>query len=103
MKINMKVLEVDVVATRWNRMVPSKVNVFGWRLRLNRLPTKVNLDRRGLDLGSLLCPVCGDDVETVNHNFFTCEVATELWGMVAQWWQVDIPVFIFYVLVDCVD
>ena len=79
MKIDMKVLEVEVVATRWNRVIPSRLNVFGWRLRLNRLPTKVNLDRRGIELGPVLCPMCGDDVETVNHIFFTCEVAVELW------------------------
>ncbi|KAL4575810.1 hypothetical protein LXL04_011896 [Taraxacum kok-saghyz] len=56
-------LDVDSVATRWNKMLPAKVNVFVCRLILNRIPTKVNLDRRGIDLGS-----------------------------VANWWQIDIPV-----------
>ena len=37
---------------------------------LNRLPTKVNLDRRSIDVGSVLCPICAAEVETVNHVFF---------------------------------
>nr|GEZ60989.1 RNA-directed DNA polymerase, eukaryota, reverse transcriptase zinc-binding domain protein [Tanacetum cinerariifolium] len=33
------ILDVDYVSTRWNRLVPAKVNVFFWRLNLNRIPT----------------------------------------------------------------
>ena len=29
----------------------------------------------------------------MNHVFFNCDMAMELWGLVARWWQVDIPVF----------
>ena len=43
--IDEKILVVDSLATRWNNMVPTKVNVFTWRLMLNRIPTNVNLDR----------------------------------------------------------
>ncbi|GKB12803.1 hypothetical protein Tco_0846726 [Tanacetum coccineum] len=46
--------DVDFVATRWNRLVSTKVNVFFWRLNLNRIPTRVNLDRRDIDIG-LVC------------------------------------------------
>ena len=60
--IDMKVLEVDTVATRWNRLVPAKLNVFAWHLRLNWLPTKVNLDKRGIDLDTVLCSICDNDV-----------------------------------------
>nr|GEV58141.1 RNA-directed DNA polymerase, eukaryota, reverse transcriptase zinc-binding domain protein [Tanacetum cinerariifolium] len=41
------ILDVDYVATRWNRLDHAKVNVFFWRLNLKRIPTIVNLDRRG--------------------------------------------------------
>ncbi|GKV09265.1 hypothetical protein SLEP1_g20790 [Rubroshorea leprosula] len=34
----------------WNRYVPSKVNVFGWRMFLNRLATIDNLCKRGIVL-----------------------------------------------------
>ncbi|GJU19224.1 putative RNA-directed DNA polymerase, eukaryota, reverse transcriptase zinc-binding domain protein [Tanacetum coccineum] len=31
--------------------------------------SRVNLDRRGIDIPSILCPNCQEDVETVNHIF----------------------------------
>lgn len=40
---------VDII-TRWNRFVPIKVNIFVWRLVLDCLPTRMNLDKRGLAL-----------------------------------------------------
>lgn len=66
--------------------------MFMWKLRLNRLPSRVNLDRRGLDLHSILCPTCDSDVETVNHLFFSCELALDLWALVARWWEIDISI-----------
>ena len=43
--------------TRWNKLLPIKINIFSWRLSLNRLPTRSNLDYRGVDLDSVLCPL----------------------------------------------
>ncbi|GJX85396.1 hypothetical protein Tco_0336170 [Tanacetum coccineum] len=42
--IDSNILDVAPKATRWNRLIPNKVNVFIWRLMLNKLPTRVNLD-----------------------------------------------------------
>ncbi|GKA92822.1 RNA-directed DNA polymerase, eukaryota, reverse transcriptase zinc-binding domain protein [Tanacetum coccineum] len=91
-----KLIDVNILVgsdspTRWNRSVPIKVNVFLWRLALNKLPTRVNLDRKGIDVDSTLCPICGDDVETINHLFFTCEMARVLWANLACWWDLDVP------------
>ncbi|GJV17167.1 RNA-directed DNA polymerase, eukaryota, reverse transcriptase zinc-binding domain protein [Tanacetum coccineum] len=80
-------------ATRWNRSLPIKVNVFLWRLKLNKLPSRVNLDRRGIEISSLLCPLCLGDFETVNHSFFNCDLAKGLWSLFAKWWEVDIPAY----------
>lgn len=91
--IDAKMLMTDTVSTRWNRFIPIKVNVFIWRLALNKIPSRVNLDKRGLDIGSLLCPICSFDVETVNHLFFSCSMAFDLWGLVARWWDMDLPCF----------
>nr|GEX07729.1 RNA-directed DNA polymerase, eukaryota [Tanacetum cinerariifolium] len=41
------------------KYIPIKINVFAWRVRLDRLPTRVNLFRRGFVLKSSLCPMCG--------------------------------------------
>ncbi|GKC25331.1 RNA-directed DNA polymerase, eukaryota, reverse transcriptase zinc-binding domain protein [Tanacetum coccineum] len=69
--VDSRLLVVDQIATRWNRCVPIKVNVFLWRLSLNKLPSRVNLDRKCIDVGSVLCPICQDDVESVNHISFS--------------------------------
>nr|GEX49538.1 putative RNA-directed DNA polymerase, eukaryota, reverse transcriptase zinc-binding domain protein [Tanacetum cinerariifolium] len=74
-------LETDFMATRWNRSIPIKVNVFLWRLHLNKLPSRVNLDRKGVQIDSTLCQTCQLDVETVNHIFFNCELAKDLWSL----------------------
>ncbi|GKC03638.1 RNA-directed DNA polymerase, eukaryota, reverse transcriptase zinc-binding domain protein [Tanacetum coccineum] len=83
-------LVVDSNTTRWNRSVPIKINIFLWRLALNKLPTRVNLDRKGIDIDSTLCPICFEDVETINHIFFSCEMAKDLWALLARWCELDI-------------
>ncbi|GKC33112.1 RNA-directed DNA polymerase, eukaryota, reverse transcriptase zinc-binding domain protein [Tanacetum coccineum] len=71
---------------RWNKTIPIKVNIFSWRLCVDRLPTRCNLDKRGLDLDSVRCPMCNDDLETVQHVFVDCSVANYLWNMISVWW-----------------
>ncbi|GJY78355.1 RNA-directed DNA polymerase, eukaryota, reverse transcriptase zinc-binding domain protein [Tanacetum coccineum] len=89
--IDSHILDVNAPATRWNKVIPIKVNVFLWKLSLNKLPTRINLDRKGIDVDSLLCLICHEDVETVNHIFFNCEMAKDLWALLARWWELDIP------------
>nr|GEY79190.1 hypothetical protein [Tanacetum cinerariifolium] len=84
-------LSADNVATRCLRHLPIKINVFLWMLSINRLPFRVNLDRKGVEVDSLLCPICRLDVETVNHLFFNCDMAKDLWALVAKWWELDVP------------
>nr|GFC56248.1 RNA-directed DNA polymerase, eukaryota [Tanacetum cinerariifolium] len=65
--------------------------VFLWRLNLNELPSRVNLDRKGIDVGAILCPICHGDVEQVNHTFFNYKMAKDLWALLANLWELDIP------------
>ncbi|GJT18747.1 reverse transcriptase domain, reverse transcriptase zinc-binding domain protein [Tanacetum coccineum] len=46
-------------ATIWNKWVPKKVNIFVWRALKGRLSVREELDKRGIDLDSILCPSCG--------------------------------------------
>nr|GEZ97050.1 RNA-directed DNA polymerase, eukaryota [Tanacetum cinerariifolium] len=46
------------VPTRWIKSIPIKINIFAWKLCLDRLPTRVNLDKRNVSVASLLCPLC---------------------------------------------
>nr|GEV72643.1 hypothetical protein [Tanacetum cinerariifolium] len=90
--VNSFFLDGDTVATRWNTFIPIKVNVLLWRLSLNKLSTRVNLDRKGIDIGSVLCLTHQGDVETVNHTFFNCVLAKDLWALMAKWWELDISI-----------
>nr|GEX13776.1 RNA-directed DNA polymerase, eukaryota, reverse transcriptase zinc-binding domain protein [Tanacetum cinerariifolium] len=60
--VDSQILVVDSSTTRWNRFISIKVNVFLWRLNLNRLHSRVNLDRK------------------------------DLWALLAKWWELDIPI-----------
>ena len=71
---------------RWNRYLPIKVNILSWRLRLNRLPTRCNLDHRGIDLHTTRCPLCNEDLETSQHIFVDCLIAVDLWNHISRWW-----------------
>ncbi|GKD06469.1 RNA-directed DNA polymerase, eukaryota, reverse transcriptase zinc-binding domain protein, partial [Tanacetum coccineum] len=60
--------------TRWIKAVPIKVNVLAWKVRLDGLPSRLNISRRGMDITSILCPICDREVESVSHVFFTCHL-----------------------------
>ncbi|XP_071695868.1 uncharacterized protein [Rutidosis leptorrhynchoides] len=73
-------------ATIRNNLVPKKLEVFVWRAIKKRLPVRYELDKRGIDLHSVLCPLCNDDIETVDHSFLFCKHSMELWERVFRWW-----------------
>ncbi|GJX32954.1 RNA-directed DNA polymerase, eukaryota, partial [Tanacetum coccineum] len=50
-------------ATRWVKYVPIKINVFAWKVFLDRLPTRSNLQHRGVLVSDLLCPLCSSTQE----------------------------------------
>ncbi|GJZ89142.1 RNA-directed DNA polymerase, eukaryota [Tanacetum coccineum] len=76
--------------TRWVSVVPIKINVFAWRVSLDRLPTRINLSLRGIDIPSILCPICSCAGESSSHLLFSCNVAHLLLLKVARWWELDI-------------
>ncbi|KAL4591700.1 hypothetical protein LXL04_004671 [Taraxacum kok-saghyz] len=91
--IDDQVLPGGLVKTRWSKLVPRKVNIFIWRVRLARLPTRKALRDRGIDLISMGCPICVEEVETTDHLFFACPVAVDVWILVLRWLQVQ-PVYV---------
>ncbi|GJS06817.1 RNA-directed DNA polymerase, eukaryota, reverse transcriptase zinc-binding domain protein [Tanacetum coccineum] len=91
-----KILHVDSVGqgTLCNKLVPKKVNIFVWRALKGRLLVRVELDRRGIDLDSVLCPSCNNSVETCAHCLTTCGLALSVWEKIFNWWKVgDVNVF----------
>ncbi|XP_071723852.1 uncharacterized protein [Rutidosis leptorrhynchoides] len=69
-----------------NKLVPKKVEVFVWRARKLRLPVLVELDKRGIDLHSVRCPLCDEDIETVNNSLILCKHVFAVWSKVFDWW-----------------
>ncbi|GKC96175.1 reverse transcriptase domain, reverse transcriptase zinc-binding domain protein [Tanacetum coccineum] len=80
-------VENGALATLWNSWVPKKVNIFIWRALKGRLPVREELDRRGIDLDSLLCPCCNNVVESCNHTLILCNFAMSVWEKVFNWWR----------------
>ncbi|XP_071705575.1 uncharacterized protein [Rutidosis leptorrhynchoides] len=77
---------VNMEETVRNHLVPKKVEVFVWRAKRKRLPVLSELDKRGIDLPSVLCPICEGDIESVEHSLFSCLVACDIWNKVLNWW-----------------
>nr|GEX03083.1 RNA-directed DNA polymerase, eukaryota [Tanacetum cinerariifolium] len=81
-------LEKSDVATRWVKQIPIKINIFAWRVFLDRLPSKMNLSRRGIMVNSLLCRTCNSSDEDVSHSLFSCPLAVDISRLVCRWWDV---------------
>ncbi|GKD58967.1 RNA-directed DNA polymerase, eukaryota [Tanacetum coccineum] len=78
--------------TRWIKVVPKKVNIHAWRVKIDNLPTRFNLSPRGMDLDFILCPTCNVAVETTSHILFNCSMAKEIYKRIARWWDINILV-----------
>ncbi|GKC83460.1 RNA-directed DNA polymerase, eukaryota, reverse transcriptase zinc-binding domain protein, partial [Tanacetum coccineum] len=87
--IDDKMLPKVATKTRWIKFVPIKVNVLAWKVRLDSLPTRLNISRRGMDIDSITCPICDNGVESTNHLFFTCHIASEISRKISSWWDVS--------------
>ncbi|XP_071705340.1 uncharacterized protein [Rutidosis leptorrhynchoides] len=77
--------------TDWCNLVPIKVNIFNWRLRLNRLPTKSNLLDRHIDVGNSSCSLCNTLDETADHLFAKCSITSLIWARIQLWIDLTIP------------
>jgi len=51
----------------------------------NKLATRVNLSRRGVQLESLWCIFCGKEEESGSHLFFGCSFAWRVWCLCYRW------------------
>ncbi|XP_071695221.1 uncharacterized protein [Rutidosis leptorrhynchoides] len=86
--IDDQVLAVNNVAgeTMRNRLVPKKIEIFTWRVCKKRIPVKTELDKRGIDLHSIRCPICDESLETIDHALIFCKQSMDLWSRIFRWW-----------------
>ncbi|GKB14254.1 RNA-directed DNA polymerase, eukaryota, reverse transcriptase zinc-binding domain protein, partial [Tanacetum coccineum] len=75
--------------TRWIKAVPIKINVHAWKVKHDCLPTRFNISRRGMEIESILCPMCDNAVESSRHLFFSCHFISELMRKITRWWDMD--------------
>ncbi|XP_071715076.1 uncharacterized protein [Rutidosis leptorrhynchoides] len=68
-------------------LVPKKIELFTWRALKKRLPVRLELDKHGIDLHSVRCPLCDDGLESVDHTLFSCKIAQEVWVRDLNWWN----------------
>ncbi|KAL8509574.1 hypothetical protein ACS0TY_016699 [Phlomoides rotata] len=87
-EVNQQRKELGVV---WNKLVPSKIAAFAWKLLQDRIPTMGNLLRRGsLNPNfSKKCRLCGNMDEETTHLFFGCHTAKNVWNKVLLWLDLD--------------
>lgn len=89
--IDHRTLIVEDKPTRWIKEVPGKVNIFVWKMLIDRLPTRWNLSVKGFEVQSMSCGICDNMIESIFHVIIDCDVAKEVWKLIERWWNVDIP------------
>ncbi|GKA61421.1 RNA-directed DNA polymerase, eukaryota, partial [Tanacetum coccineum] len=82
--------------TRWIKAVPIKVNIHAWKVKLDILPTRLNISKRDMDIESILSPLCEKNVESSSHIFFTCPISREIFRKVLLWWEIDVVIVFSY-------
>ncbi|GJR98981.1 RNA-directed DNA polymerase, eukaryota [Tanacetum coccineum] len=73
------------LSTRWCKIIPRNVNIFMRRMFLDRIPNRLNLSSRGLDIDSIMCPFYNVSMESSAHIFFSDDAASAVWHLVRVW------------------
>jgi hypothetical protein len=78
---------VNVLSHIWESPAPSKIIAFSWQLLLDRIPTRTNLEKRGmLPVGAPWeCLGCVGMCENSTHLFLHCPCAMWVWGEIFKW------------------
>ncbi|XP_071688860.1 uncharacterized protein [Rutidosis leptorrhynchoides] len=87
------ILPSSEISAKWWKFIPRKVNILLWRLAWDRLPTRLNFSKRGMEIKDIGCPCCTGRIESCDHVFFECDIASDLWRKVRIWVDLDIPIF----------
>ncbi|PWA34830.1 RNA-directed DNA polymerase, eukaryota, Reverse transcriptase zinc-binding domain protein [Artemisia annua] len=70
---------------KWESWVPLKINIHMWRLEMDRLPTRLALQRRHILLPNTSCSLCEVADESCGHIFVSCGFAVEVWRRIKTW------------------
>lgn len=81
--------ERKITWIKWVKYVPIKINVFAWKVFIDRLPTRSNSQHRGVQVLDSLCPICSSTQEDSSHLFFSCSLVTDVVRLVCRWWNLS--------------
>ncbi|KAK3193118.1 hypothetical protein Dsin_024428 [Dipteronia sinensis] len=69
---------------------PQKIEIFVWQLIQGRVLFRNVLNNFGVTTGTnLACPLCLEEVETIDHLFLMCIWSYNLWFSYMSWWEVS--------------
>ncbi|XP_071714534.1 uncharacterized protein [Rutidosis leptorrhynchoides] len=77
--------------TDWFTTFPPKINIFIWHLKMQRLATKENLEKKGNILSNSACALCDLHADTDHHIFVTCNISRQIWVYIGSWVNMHIP------------
>ncbi|KAM0036124.1 putative RNA-directed DNA polymerase [Helianthus debilis subsp. tardiflorus] len=84
----------NVFVLKWISWVPLKCLIMAWRAEMNRLPTKVELVKRGVYIPNTLCVWCDYHEETSMHVLADCIIAINVWERIGKWCGLE-PIYAF--------
>ncbi|XP_071718367.1 uncharacterized protein [Rutidosis leptorrhynchoides] len=74
-----------------SKFIPLKINIFIWRLIMDRLPTRTNLAVKGFDIDTIICPICSVGGDSRDHTFIFCRIANSTWRRIRIWMAIPWP------------
>ncbi|XP_024177848.1 uncharacterized protein LOC112183741 [Rosa chinensis] len=75
--------EDEWVSKVWHSFIPPRLSLLAWRLSYDKLPTDVQLQKRGIPTVSV-CQLCTFGyIEDSTHLFVTCSFAQHVWQWLA--------------------
>ncbi|XP_071727858.1 uncharacterized protein [Rutidosis leptorrhynchoides] len=77
--------------TDWFKTFPPKINIFIWRLKMQRLATKENLEKKGIILSNSAYALFDLHVDTHHHIFVTYNISRQIWVYIGSWVNMHIP------------
>ncbi|KAF5753453.1 putative reverse transcriptase zinc-binding domain-containing protein [Helianthus annuus] len=78
----------------WTNWVPLKCNIHAWRAETHRLPTRIELEKRNICVGSTTCVLCEQGSDSTLYLVTACILTAEIWWRIASWCK--IPFFFFF-------
>ncbi|KAE8687812.1 Beta-adaptin-like protein A [Hibiscus syriacus] len=72
----------------WSGFAPPRVETFLWQITHKKLAVRIELKKRGVPMEDALCPLCKNNEETVQHLFFSCSVAGDIWNRMLNIWDI---------------